>query len=119
MITIFIMKKACKATLEARLLQGGTIALNRIRKELPASAGNLAIMSTPHGDRRLVTSRLYGNLKNHERFLGIVKFALDERDPEYTPAENCGGRAGDLRGTSLSMIEDRLKKVGSWPVSRK
>ena len=47
-----------------------------------------------------------------ERFLGLLIFTLDERAPEYTSAEDCCGRAGELRGTYLSKLQDRLKKIG-------
>ncbi|KJA19633.1 hypothetical protein HYPSUDRAFT_204376 [Hypholoma sublateritium FD-334 SS-4] len=98
--------------MENKLLRGGIIALDKISKQLPAHTGHLAIVSTPHGPRRSVISRLYANTRNGERFLGLLTFTLDERAPEYTSAEDCCGRAGDLRGTYLSKLQDRLKKIG-------
>ncbi|KJA29518.1 hypothetical protein HYPSUDRAFT_33011, partial [Hypholoma sublateritium FD-334 SS-4] len=71
--------------------------------------------STPHGPRRSVTSRLYAKTRNGENFLGILVFTLDGRAPHYTSAEDCSGRAADLRGSYLSKLSDRLKKIGTWP----
>ncbi|KJA12954.1 hypothetical protein HYPSUDRAFT_209958 [Hypholoma sublateritium FD-334 SS-4] len=100
MITILILRKAAKLKMENKLLRGGIIALDKISKQLPAHTGHLAIV-------------------NGERFLGLLIFTLDERAPEYTSAEDCCGRAGELRGTYLSKLQDRLKKIGTWPISRK
>ncbi|KJA13393.1 hypothetical protein HYPSUDRAFT_209598 [Hypholoma sublateritium FD-334 SS-4] len=119
MITILILRKAAKLKMQNKLLRGGIIALDKISKQLPAHTGHLAIVSTPHGPRSSVVSRLYANTRNGERFLGLLIFTLDERAPEYTSAEDCCGRAGELRGTYLSKLQDRLKKIGTWPISRK
>lgn len=45
-------------------------------------------------------------------FLGILRFTLDTRVPIFTPAEECCGRAADLQGTRVSMVQDRLKVLG-------
>ncbi|KJA14097.1 hypothetical protein HYPSUDRAFT_209011 [Hypholoma sublateritium FD-334 SS-4] len=115
MINIHIINSAIKLKMERKLLQGSVIALEKISKELPAHTGHLAIFSTPHGPRRSVTSRLYAKTRDGERFLGLLVFTLDKRAPQYTSAEDCCGRAADLRGTYLSKFSDRLKKIGTWP----
>ncbi|KJA18487.1 hypothetical protein HYPSUDRAFT_218167, partial [Hypholoma sublateritium FD-334 SS-4] len=113
MIAILVRKGICNSKLEKKLLSGGVIALDRMRWQLPASTGHLAIVSIPHGPRRLVISRVYANEKSAGLFLGLMKFTLDERLPEYVAAQDCSGRAGELRGTSLWSLQDRFRKLGT------
>ena len=67
---------------------------------------------TPSGSRREVTSRIYAGEKRGETFLGVLVYTLDARQPVFTAAEDCSGRAASLIGTKYTMLKDRLVEIG-------
>lgn len=128
-VFISILEKACKKILQKKHLQGSIIALNKGHSPTHRPHGHhvstqtrshitlkrvrfLLNRSTPHGPRRASTSRLYANPKNNGVFLGIIEFTLDARAPVFTAAKECCGGAADLQGTTVSMVQDRLKALG-------
>ncbi|KJA25606.1 hypothetical protein HYPSUDRAFT_199729 [Hypholoma sublateritium FD-334 SS-4] len=119
MIVITILQEACKAKHHLKLSKWAYIALGKISHDLPAQGAYLAIMSTPHGSRREAISHLYSNSSTQGEFLGVLSFTLDRRNPTFTPADDCCGRAANHIGRQYITLKDRLLEVGRWPVSKK
>ncbi|KJA23258.1 hypothetical protein HYPSUDRAFT_201550 [Hypholoma sublateritium FD-334 SS-4] len=120
MIVVAVLREACKAKLHKKLTKGAYTALGKISHDLPAQSAHLAIMSMPHGPRREVISNLYSSPKDDGQFLGSLSFTLDDRNPTFSPADDChDGRAAKYIGTNHSIFKDRLLEVGRWPFSTK